>query len=135
MVTAATQQEHNRISSSPVQNHESNLKLNDNEAGCLAIVITLPNVDSHISMILLFLLVPGQGMVRVPLRHGYGTWENKDKFQNGDHNDRDRKYKDCLDDYHEENNTIDRPWLNLVYSMTLSTPVDTYSYACHHITI
>jgi hypothetical protein len=63
MVTAATQPEHNMISSYPAQKHEINPKLNDNEVCCLAIVITLPNMDSHISMLLLFLLVPGQGTV------------------------------------------------------------------------
>jgi hypothetical protein len=105
MVTAATQPEHNRISSFPVQKHESNPTLNDNEACCLAIVITLPNVNSHISMLLLFILFPGQGMVCVPLEHGYGAWENKDNVQNNDQNDSDRGDKDFLDAYHEENNT------------------------------
>jgi hypothetical protein len=67
MVTSGTQPEHNRISSSPVQKHKSNPALNDNDACCLAIVMTLPNVDSHISMLLLFILVPGQGTVCVCL--------------------------------------------------------------------
>jgi hypothetical protein len=106
MVTAATQPEHNMILSYPVQKHESNPTLNDNEACCcLAIVITLPNVDSHISMLLLFILVPGQGTVCVPLEHGYGAWKNKDKVQNNNQNDSDRGYNDCLDGYHEDNNT------------------------------
>jgi hypothetical protein len=68
MVTTATQPEHNRISSSPVQKHESNPTLNCNEACCLAIITTLPNVDSHISMLLLFILVPGQGTGVCPSR-------------------------------------------------------------------
>jgi hypothetical protein len=74
MVTAAIQPEHNSISSSPVQMHDSNPTLNDNEACCLAIVVSLPNVDSHMSMLLLFILVPGQGTVCVPIEHGYEAW-------------------------------------------------------------
>jgi hypothetical protein len=35
-------------------------------------------------MLLLFILVPGQGTVRVPLEHGYESWENKDKVKNND---------------------------------------------------
>jgi hypothetical protein len=108
MFTAATKPEHNMISSSPVQKHDSNPKLNENEACCLAIVINLPNVDSHISMILLFILVPGQGTVCVPLQHGYGAWENKDKVQNNNKKDRDQGDKYCLDVYHEDNNTTDK---------------------------
>jgi hypothetical protein len=57
MVKAATQPECNMILSSPVQKHESNPKLNGNEDCCLAIVVTLSNVDSHISMLLLLLFV------------------------------------------------------------------------------
>jgi hypothetical protein len=87
MVTSATQLEHNMISSSPVQNHESNPTLNTNEACCIAIIMTLPNMDSHISMLLLFILVSGQGMVCVPLEHGYEAWENKDKVQSSDQKD------------------------------------------------
>jgi hypothetical protein len=79
MVTAATQPEHNKISSSPVQKHESNQTLNYNEAFCPAIAMTLPNLDSHTSMILLFIFVAGQGTVCVPLDHVYEVWENKDK--------------------------------------------------------
>jgi hypothetical protein len=60
-------------------------------------------------MLLLFLLVPGQGTVFVPLEHGYGAWEEKYKVHNGDHNDIDREDNDCLDGYHDENNTIDKP--------------------------
>jgi hypothetical protein len=105
MVTSATQPEHNRISSSPVQKHESKPTLNDNEACCLVIVMTLPNVDSHISMLLLFILVPGQGTVPVPLNHGYEAWENKDKVQNNDQNDSNHGDKNCIGDYHEDNNT------------------------------
>jgi hypothetical protein len=108
MVKAATQPEHNRISGSPVQNNESKPTLNDIEACCLAIVITLPNVDSHIYMLLLFLLVPGQGTACVPLKHRYGAWENKDKVQNNDKNDSERGDKDCIDGYHEDNNTTDK---------------------------
>jgi hypothetical protein len=108
MVTAATQPEHNRISSSPVQKHESNTTLNDNEAYCLAIVMTLPNVDSHISMLLLFILVPGQGMVCVPLEHGYEAWENKDKVQNNDQKGSDHGDNNCIGGYHEDNNTTDK---------------------------
>jgi hypothetical protein len=108
MATSATQPEHNRISSSPVQKHESNLTINDNEACCLAIVMTLPNVDSHLSMLLLFILVPGQGMVCVPLEHGYKAWENKDKVQNSDQDDSNRGDKDCIGGYHEDNNTTDK---------------------------
>jgi hypothetical protein len=89
MVTSATQPKHNRILSSPVQKHESNPTLNGNEACCLAIVVPLPNVDSHIYMLLLFILVPRQGKVCVPLEHGYREWENKDKVQNNDQNDSD----------------------------------------------
>jgi hypothetical protein len=85
--------------------HESNPKLNDNEACRLAIVVSLSNVDSHIYMLLLFLLVTGQGTMCVPLEQGYGAWENKDKAHNGDHNDSDREDMDCLDGYHEDNNT------------------------------
>jgi hypothetical protein len=105
MVTAATQPEHNRISSSPFQKHESNPILNGNEACCLAIVVTLPNVDSHISVLLLFILVPGQGMVCVPLEHGYEAWENKDKVHNNDQKDSEHVDKKCIGGYHEENNT------------------------------
>jgi hypothetical protein len=105
MVTAATQPEHNSISSSPVQKHESNPTLNDNEACCLAIVVTLPKMDSPISMLLLFILVPGQGTVCVPLQHGYGAWGNKDKVQNNDQNDSDRGDKNFLDGYHEDKKT------------------------------
>jgi hypothetical protein len=108
MVTSATQPEHNRISSSPVQKHESNPTLNDNEACCLAIVMTLPNVDSHISMFLLFILVRGQGTSCVPLEHGYEAWENKDKVQNNDQKDSDGGAKDCIGGYHEDNNTTDK---------------------------
>jgi hypothetical protein len=57
-------------------------------------------------MLLLFLLVPGQGTVCVP--HGYEAWENKDKVQNGDHNDSDREYNDCIAEYHNDNNTTDK---------------------------
>jgi hypothetical protein len=105
MVTSVTQPEHNRISSYPVQKHDSNLTLNGNAACCLAIVMTLPNVDSHISMLLLFILVPGQGTVCVPLEHGYGAWENKDKFQNNDQDASDHGDKNCIGGYHEDNNT------------------------------
>jgi hypothetical protein len=49
-------------------------------------------------------MVPGQGMVE----YGYGAWENKDKVQNGDHNDSGREDKDCLDGYHEDNNTTEK---------------------------
>jgi hypothetical protein len=108
MVTAATQPEHNRISSSPVQKHESKATLIDDEACCLAIVMTLPNVDSHISMLLLFILVPGQGTVCVPLKHGYEAWENKDKVQNNDQKDSNHRDKNCLGDYHKDNNTTDK---------------------------
>jgi hypothetical protein len=108
MVTAATQPEHNRISSSPVQKHESNTTLNDNDDCCLTIVMTLSNVDSHISMLLLFILVPGQGTVCVPLEHGYGAWENKDKVQNKDQKDSNHGDKNCIGGYHEENNTTDK---------------------------
>jgi hypothetical protein len=108
MVTAATQPEHNRISSSPFQKHESKSTLNYNEACCLAIVMTLPKVDSHISMLLLFILVPEQGTVCVPLEHGYEAWENKDKVQNNDQKDSEHKYKNCIGGYHEDNNTTDK---------------------------
>jgi hypothetical protein len=54
MVISATQTEHNEISSSAVQKNERNRKINANEACCLAIVLYLSNVDSHISMLLLF---------------------------------------------------------------------------------
>jgi hypothetical protein len=108
MVTAATQPEHNRILSAPIQKHESNPTLNDNEACCLAIVVTLSNVNSHISMLLLFILVPGQGTVSVPLEHGYEAWENKDKVQNNDKNDRNHGHKNCIGGYHKENNTTDK---------------------------
>jgi hypothetical protein len=107
MVTAATQPEHNRISSSTVQKHESNPTLSDNEACCLAIVTTLPNVDSHISVLLLFILVPGQGTVCVPLEHGYEAWENKDKVQNNNQKDSDHRDTNCIGGYHQENNTTD----------------------------
>jgi hypothetical protein len=92
--------------------HESNPTLNDNEACFLAIVVTLPNVDSRISMLLLFILVPGKRMARVPLEHGYGAWENKDKVQNKDQKDSDHRDKNCIGGYHEDNNTTDksRPW-------------------------
>jgi hypothetical protein len=103
MVTAATQPEHNRISSSPVQKHESNPTLNGNEVCCFAIVMTLPNVDSHISMLLLFILVPGQGTVCVLLRHGYGAWGKKDKVQNNHQKDIYHGDKNCIGGYHEEN--------------------------------
>jgi hypothetical protein len=109
MVTAATQPEHNRILSSPVQKHESNPTLNDNEACCLAIVMTLPNVDSHISMLLLFILIPGQGTVFVPLENGYEAWENKDKVRNNDQKDSDHGYNNCIGGYHEDNSTTDEP--------------------------
>jgi hypothetical protein len=105
MVTSATQPEHNRISSSPVQKHESNPTLNANEACCLAIVMTLPNVDSHISMLLLFILVPGQGTACVHFEHGYGAWENKDKVQNNDQKDSGYGDKNCIGGYHEDNST------------------------------
>jgi hypothetical protein len=62
-------------------------------------------MDAHSSVLLLFILVPGQGMVCVPLEHGYGAWENKDKVHNGDHNDSDREGKYYLDGYYEYNNT------------------------------
>jgi hypothetical protein len=101
MGTSATQREHNGILSSPVQNHEINPTLNDNEACLLAIIMNLPNVDSHISILLLFILVPGQGTVCVPLEHGYGAWKNKDKVQNNY-----QKY--YIGVYHEDNNTIDK---------------------------
>jgi hypothetical protein len=107
-VTAATQPEHNMILSSPVQKHKSNRTLNDNEACCLAIVVTLPNVDSHIYMLLLFILVPGQGTVCVPLDHGYEAWENKDKVQNNDQKDSYHRDKNCIGGYHEDNNTTDK---------------------------
>jgi hypothetical protein len=55
MATAATQPEHNRILSYPVQNHESNPKLNNNKACCIAIVINLLNVDSHMYMFVLLM--------------------------------------------------------------------------------
>jgi hypothetical protein len=55
-------------------------------------------------MLLLFLLVPGQGMACVHLEHGYGAWENKDKVQKGDHKDSNREDKDCIDGYHKDNN-------------------------------
>jgi hypothetical protein len=108
MVTAATQPDHNRISISPVQKHENNPTLNDNEACCLAIVVTLPNVDSHISMLLLFILVPGQGTVCVSLEHGYEAWENKDKVQNNNQKDSDHGDKNRVGGYHENNNTTDK---------------------------
>jgi hypothetical protein len=112
MVTAAaTQPEHNNmISSFPVQKHESNPTLNDNEACCLAIVVMtlLPNMDSHVSMLLLFILVPGQGTVCVPLKHGYEAWENEDKVQNNNQKDIDHGDKNCLGGYHEDNNTTDK---------------------------
>jgi hypothetical protein len=108
MVTAATQPEHNRISSSPDQKQKSKPTLNDNETCCLAIVMTLPNVDSHIYMLLLFVLVPRQGTVCVQLEHGYGAWENKDKVHNNDQKDNDRGDKDSLDGYHEDNSTTDK---------------------------
>jgi hypothetical protein len=101
MVTAATQPEHNRISSS-VQKHESNPTLNDNEA------MTLPNVNSHISMLLLFILVPGQGTVCVPLERGYEAWENKDKVQNNDQKDSNHGDKNFICGNHEDNNTTDK---------------------------
>jgi hypothetical protein len=97
-VTEATQPEHNRISSYPVQKHESNPTLNDNEAYCLAIVMTLPNADSHIYMLLLFILVPGQGTVCVPLEHGYEAWKKKEKVQNNNQTDSDHQDKSCIDD-------------------------------------
>jgi hypothetical protein len=108
MVTAATQPEHNRILRSQVQKHESNPTLNGNEACCLAIVVTLPNLDSHISMLLLFILVPGQGTVCVPLQHGYEAWENKDKVQNNDQKDSEHGDTNCIGVYHEENSTTDK---------------------------
>jgi hypothetical protein len=51
-------------------------------------------------MILLFILVPGQGTVFVPLEHGYEARENKDKVQNNDQNDSNRGEKDCIGGYH-----------------------------------
>jgi hypothetical protein len=108
MVTAATQPEHNRISSSPVQKYESNPTLNDNKACCLAIVMTLPNVDLHISMLLLLILVPGQGTVCVPLEHGYEAWENKNKVQNNDQKDSGHGDKNCIGGYQEDNTTTDK---------------------------
>jgi hypothetical protein len=71
------------------------------------IVMTLPNVDSHISMLLLFIFVPGQGMVCVPLEHGYEAWENKDKVQSNDQKDSDHRDKKCIDGYHEYSNTTE----------------------------
>jgi hypothetical protein len=71
------------------------------------IVVSLSNVDSHIYMLLLFLFVTGQGTMYVPLEQGYGAWKNKDKAQNGDHNDSDRKNTNCLDRYHKDNNTTE----------------------------
>jgi hypothetical protein len=109
MVTAATQPEHNRISDSPVQKHENNPTLNDNAACCLAIVMTLPNADSHISMLLLFILVPGQGTVCVPLEHGYEACENKEKVHNNDQKDSNHGDNNCIGGYHEDNNTTDKP--------------------------
>jgi hypothetical protein len=41
----------------------------------------------------------------VPLEHGYGACENKDKVQNNNQKDIDRGDKDCLGGYHEDNNT------------------------------
>jgi hypothetical protein len=105
MVTAATQPEQNRISSSPVQKHESNPTLNGNEPCCLAVVVTLPNVDSQFFMLLLFILVPGQGTTCVPLEYGYEAWENKDKVENIDQKDSDHGDKNCIGGYHEDNNT------------------------------
>jgi hypothetical protein len=102
------QQPNQNTIGSPVLKNESNPTLNDNEACCLAIVIALPNVDSHISMLLLFILVPGQGTVCVPLEHRYGAWENKDKLQNNDQNNNDRGDNDFLDGGHEDNNTTDK---------------------------
>jgi hypothetical protein len=93
---------------SPVQKHESNPTLNDNEACYLAIFMTLPNVDSHNYMLLLFILVPGQGMVCVPLKHGYEAWENKDKVQNKDQKDSEQGDKNCIGGYHEDNNATDK---------------------------
>jgi hypothetical protein len=89
MATAATQPEYT---------------CNDNEACCLATVMTLSNVDSHIYMLLLFILVPGQGMVE----NGYEAWENKDKVQNNDQKDSDHGDKSCIGGYHEDNNTTDK---------------------------
>jgi hypothetical protein len=108
MVTAATQPEHNRMSSSPVQKHDSNLTLNDNEACCLAIVMTLPNVVSHMYMLLLFISVPGLGTVCVPLEHGYEAWENKDKVQNNNKSNSDLGDKDFIGGYHKDNNNTDK---------------------------
>jgi hypothetical protein len=107
MVTAATQPEHNRISSSPLQKHESNTTLNGNEACFLAIVMTLPNVDAYISMLLLFILVLGQGTVSVPLEHGYEAWENKYKVQNNNQKDSNHGDKNYIGGYHEDNNTTE----------------------------
>jgi hypothetical protein len=44
----------------------------------------------------------------VPLEHGYGAWENKEKVQNNDQKNSDRGDKDCLHGYHEDNNTTDK---------------------------
>jgi hypothetical protein len=41
-------------------------------------------------------LFPGQGTVCMPLEHGYGAWENKDKVHNGDRNDSDSNDKDGM---------------------------------------
>jgi hypothetical protein len=56
-------------------------------------------------MLLLFILVPGQGTVCVPLGHGYEAWENKDKVQNNDQNDIKQGDKNVIGGYHEDNNT------------------------------
>jgi hypothetical protein len=65
-------------------------------------------VDSHISMLLLFILVPGQGTVCVPLGRGYGAWERKDKVQNNDQNNSNGGDKGRIDGYHEYNSTTDK---------------------------
>jgi hypothetical protein len=92
MVTSVNQPEHISISSSPVQNNKSNPKLNDNEICCLAIVVDLSNVDSRIYMLLLLMFASGTGYgVCVPLEHGYGEWENRDKIHNDYYNNSDSK--------------------------------------------
>jgi hypothetical protein len=67
--------------------------------------MTFPNVDSHISMLLLFILVPGQGTVCVPLEDGYEAWENKDNNQNNNQKDSNHGDKNFIGVYHEDNNT------------------------------
>jgi hypothetical protein len=70
--------------------------------------MTLPNVDSHISVFLLFILVPGQGTACVPLGHGYEAWENKGKVQNNDQKDSDHGDNNCIGGCHKDNNTTDK---------------------------